>query len=92
MSLTTHASTGPAVVIADTTASANRSQQYYVVPWPLPDDVKQRLVLRTRPIGAQPRRHRLDALALARQQMPCAVDRNGPTRSACPNARDSLST
>jgi hypothetical protein len=56
---------------------AHRPQQRRIVPFGLGHHVMQRLVRRLHPGRRDPRRHRLNALALARQQQPGAV---GPGR------------
>jgi len=49
------------------------AQQHIRVPRRLADEMQQRLVLGRGPIRAQPRRHRLQVLAPARQQKPSAI-------------------
>jgi hypothetical protein len=47
---------------------AHLGQHRRIRPWRVADEVEQRLVLRRHPRRRRHRRHRLDALALARHQ------------------------
>jgi hypothetical protein len=53
--------------------AAHRGQHRLVRPVRLGDQMMQRLLRRLHPLRLQPGRHRLDALALTRQQQPGAV-------------------
>ena len=64
---------GPCRSIAGRTVGAHDGQQSLVGPLGLGHEVVQRLVGRLHPTGINPRRHGLDALALARQDQPGAV-------------------
>ena len=59
-------------------------QQRRLVPRRLADEVQQRLMLGRRPVGAQPRRHRLDTLTRPRQQQPRAVRAERPNPVSMP--------